>query len=70
MKVPLSFRLEQSVIDAVDEAGILEHRDRTNLIESAIAEYLRTKYPEIWAKAYPELAEKRKQYLIDYNKTH
>lgn len=67
-KVQLNFRLAQELIDALDTVGQIESRDRTNLVEFVLSDYLRTKYPEIWAKAYPELAEKRRQYFIDYEK--
>jgi len=64
-KTLTNFRITDELLSAVDEAAELEGRGRTDLVEYVLSKWLRETYPGLWTKAFPELAEKRKQYLVD-----
>jgi hypothetical protein len=51
---------------ALDDIGVIENRDRTNLVDTVLSTWVRTNYPLVWEKHFPELAAKRKQYMVDY----
>jgi len=62
----VNFRLPPELLSALDEAAELENRGRTDLVEFVLSQWLRVSYPGLWEKAFPELAAKRKQYIVDY----
>jgi hypothetical protein len=65
-KVQTTFRLSSELLSAIDKASDMENRDRTNLVETVLSEWLNKKYPALWEEAFPDLAAKRRQYMIDY----
>jgi hypothetical protein len=65
-RIQLSFRFEKPLLDALSIAAELESRDRSSLMETVLSEWLNKKYPALWEEAFPDLAAKRRQYMIDY----
>lgn len=59
-KTMINMRLSQELIDAMGEAALVENRDRTNMIEHALASWLKLTYPELWERAFPEVARVQK----------